>query len=233
MKINSIIIVVFLMTITCKTNLNGQVKLGLFSHSEFFYSPNESYDTLKSFYKGYNKSSFSSNLGIAINYRMSDRISIAVGLQRANRQFDCDCVNAIARIGTVYYIANSSCELRLKAKYKILQMPLSIKYSFPTEDKKISHSLGISNTFVYSLGLESLIYDNSGSVFMVSDGRFISFFSPEVYYELDVNLSKYLSANFTLGVREEITKQVNHAVFGKLGMGYSFGKMPKSKRKRK
>jgi hypothetical protein len=233
MKVGNVVIIVFLMAINCKTSLNGQVKLGLFSHSEFFYSPNESYDTLKSFYRGYNKSNFSSNFAFSISYQLNSKLGISAGIQRVNRTFDCDCVNTIARMSTVYYIGNSSCELQLKATYRILQFPLSIKYSFSSNNQNLSHSLGIGNTFIYNLGRENLFYDSSGSLILMFGRHFITFLSPEIYYQLDTRLSKHASANFSFGIREEITKQVNHAFFGKLGVGYSFGKMPKSKRKRK
>lgn len=216
-----------------KTTLNGQVKLNVFSHSEFFYSPNESYDTLKSFYRGYNQSNFSSNLGVSINYKLNDKLSISIGAQRVNRTFDCDCVKIIRRLSDVYYIGDNPCELRLKAKYKILQLPLSIKYSFPTSNKNIIHSFGIGNTLVYTLVRENLFYDNTGSILLKSGSAFLTFFSPEIYYELNAHLSKRVSANVSFGIREEITKQVNHAFFGKAGLGYSFGKMPKNKRKQK
>lgn len=234
MRVNNIvIIVVFLIAITCKTTLNAQVELGLFSYSEFFYSPSQSYGDLKSFYDGNNKSNYSSHLGMFIDYKINRQFSISVGLQRINRQFDCDCVNVFISKSNFYYVSDDVCVLQSKSKDKILQMPLSVRYLFPSKNKNITHSLGIGNTIIYSLGRESFLYDNTGSLNLTFGRKFISFLSPEIYYQLDASLSKRVSANLSFGIREEITKQVNHAFFGKLGLGYAFGKMPKIKQKRK
>lgn len=208
-----------------KTTLNGQVQLNLFSYSEFFYSPNQSYDDLKSFYRGYNKSNFSSNLGISIDYKINRQFSISVGLQRVNRRFDCNCVNVIISKSNYYYVGDSACVLKSNAEERILQIPLSVKYSFPSQSEKYSHSLGIGNTLVYRLGRESLLYDDTGSLLLMSDRKFITFFAPEIYYALNARLSKRVSANVSFGIRGEITKQFNHAFFAKAGLGYLFGKI--------
>ncbi len=233
MKIDKILAVCFIAFFSfANTNLSGQIKLGLFSHSEFFYSPNESYDSLKSFYDGYNKTNFSSHLGMSIGFKINERISISVGVQRVNRAFDCDCVNRISQLRDIYYVSDSSCLFYLRATYRILQIPLSIKYSFPSKNNNITHSIGIGNTLIYNLGKESLIYNSFGSLNAKSLKKSIAFFAPEIYYEVDFLLSKHTSANLSLGFREEITKQFNHAFFAKVGISYSMGKEKRKPKRR-
>ena len=129
----SICLILFLSLI--RADLNGQVQLGLYSYSEFFSSPNQSYGELKSVFRSYNKSNFSSRFGISINYKINNKFRISIGGQIVNRDFDCNCVNSILRLSTVYYIGDSICELQLKAKDRILQVPLSIEYSFFSKNK--------------------------------------------------------------------------------------------------
>jgi hypothetical protein len=214
-----------------KTDVNGQVQLGLFSYSELFYSPNKSYTDLKSFYNGYNKSNVSSHLGISIAYRINKRFNISLGFQRVNRQFNSDCISVFIGKSNFYYVGDNSCVLKSRSEDKMLQIPLSVKYLFPSRNTQFIHSIGLGNTIIYSLGRENLLYDDIGSLNISFDKKFISFFSPEIYYELDTRLSKRAFASFSFGIREEITKQFNHAFFGKVGIGYSIGKMPKEKRR--
>ena len=86
------------------------------------------------------------------------------------------------------------------------------------------HSVGLSNTILYSLGTEDLLYDNLWSLEIKHLKGFMSFFSPEIYYQLDVALLKHTYANLSFGIREELSHQFNHALFGKVGISYSIEK---------
>jgi hypothetical protein len=212
--------------------LEAQVQLGLFSYSEFFYSPNESYHKEKLYINGYNKSNVSSLLGISLSYQINDKFSLSVGGQRINRDFDCNCINTIISISNIHSLGKSNCLLQLKATYKILQVPLSAKYTFRSNDK-FTHSIGVGNTIVYSLKRKNLLYDSLGALDETYPKRLLSLISPEVHYDLSAHLFNHTYANLSFGIREELSNQVNHAFFAKVGMSYSFEKdKPKRRRRR-
>jgi hypothetical protein len=212
------------------SHLKAQVRIGLLSHSESFYSPNESLDGAKSFGSGYNKFNFSSKLGVTIGYKINKRFSILVGGQLVDRKFDNDCIKVIMLLSNVYKLSDSTCSLGLKATYKFFQLPLSIKYSFESNNENITHSIGVGHTITYSLGREDLLYNGADSLRIKYLPNFIWFFAPEIYYELNARLMRQTFFTASFGIREEITTQLNHALFGKVGITYSF---EKEKRKHK
>jgi hypothetical protein len=212
--------------------LEAQVQLGLFSYSEFFYAPKESHYGAKTIKTGYNKSNLSSSLGISFKYKINNKFSIYIEGQRINRDFDCDCINVIVSLSNIYYIGTSPCDLQLASTYKIFQIPMLVSYSFPTNGK-ITHSISAGNTLVYSLKRKNLLYDNIGSLEVTSIRKTISVFSPEVRYDLSAYILNHTYANLSFGIREELSNQVNHAFFAKVGMSYSFEKdKPKRRRRR-
>jgi hypothetical protein len=224
MKVNKYLIVCFFLFFMTKSYLNGQIQLGLFSYSEFLHSPNGSNLGQKSFNTGYNKYNFSSLMGMSIGYKLDDKFSVFLEIQRVNRYFDHSCVNSALLKDFAYYISDTSCKYKLKAEYKILQVPISVRYSLPSINKNITHSIGVGNTIVYSLAREDLLYNNVESLNIKYRGGVISMFSPEIYYELDVLLFKHAYLNFVFGLREEMSHQFNDALFGKVGISYSIEK---------
>jgi hypothetical protein len=230
MKINKVVFSLSLFFLMCKYTAIGQVQFGLYSYSESFYSPNESFTKVRTYETGYNKSNFSTQFGGYLSFKITNLLSISVGVQKIKRRFDCDCINVTRYRDNAYYISDSSCLFKLRSKYRIIQIPLSAKYLLSSQNKLVSHSIGVGNTIVYDLTRENLIYSSTGSITETYGRYFLSMWSPELYYDLDILLQKHLHANLSLGLRMEASNQSNYAFFGKVGVSYSF---EKEKRKHK
>lgn len=214
-------------------NLIGQVEFNLFSYSEFFHAPNESYGQEKSFDWGVNKLNFSFNIGGSFNYSLNDKLNIKMEFQKNQRTFDCDCIGWVISQASYYAIVPPPCSYKLRTNYNQLQLPLSIRYELFANQKKIKHWIGVGNKFFYGSSTTRTIYSNLVSKTYEGKPYFFWGFAPELYYQLDYNFYKKVSANAIIGVRKESFIQPNYAIFGKVGLGYQFGDTHTTKRYKK
>jgi hypothetical protein len=227
--VSSIVICLFL--IFC-THLQAQIRLNLFSYSDFFHAPNESFEKIRSFSTAVNKFNFSSQMGASIDFQFNDKLNIILGIQKARQYFDCDCVGSIHSKDFEYVILSSNCLYQSKTEYNMIQIPLSLSYSFLPNQKMI-HSIAVGNTTTYNAYVKSTVFNSSAYIEYKSNLFLFSMFAPELYYKLDYNFHKKVSLNAIIGVRKESFNVPNYAIFGKVGLGYSLGSSNSSKRYKK
>ncbi|MBL7814986.1 MAG: hypothetical protein JNL70_08250 [Saprospiraceae bacterium] len=201
--------------------LFGQIGVSVFSYAELFHSPNESYKGQKSYQTGYNKINFSyQNYGVTINYKINKTLNANIGIQKTDRYFDCDCIDAIINRDVFYFVSSTSHRYKVAAIDKIIQIPLSLSYTFREYNKKIFHSIGFGNTLTYSLGRRNIIFDDTFSV----EDRFLpsfkSFIAPDLYYNVDINMFRNLFLNLIFGFRKEPLTSSNYAVYTKVGLHF-------------
>ena len=95
-----------------------------------------------------------------------------------------------------------------------------MSYVFLTYKKKIFNSVGLGNTFIYSLGTKNTIYNDSVSVEDSFSSALISSISPDIYYRIDAKILKGIFFNTLIDFRKEPLISSNYAIYGKLGFSY-------------
>lgn len=215
-----ITLLVFLVSVVINYSF-GQVGISIFSYAELFHAPNESYKGQKSYQTAYNKINFSyQNYGATINYKINKKLNVNIGIQKTDRHFDCDCIDAIINKEVFYFISNTTPPYKVIAIDKILQIPLSLSYVFRKYNNKMLHSIGFGNTLTYSLGRKNVIFNDTFSVEEKFLPSFKSFIAPDLYYNIDINIFRNLFLNLILGFRKEPLISSNYAIYGKTGLHF-------------